>query len=192
MSTTTSDVAPADLRDGEQAYPNYRIDVRWSQFIEPGQEYPLAWTKGLPEGRFWNHTGWDTMEREDRSLMSFRDEVIGEWWPKYVEKKQLQGYANLTVEVKLVRREVWCDGWFSHWTFDTGMSDEQVIASFERYVERILYSGLPENEIGGRLMGAEDYWRWHGCVTGDPQGERTPPPCRCEHCKAQGVVRIGH
>ena len=80
----------------------------------------------------------------------------------------------------LIRREVWCDGWFSHYSFDVGMSDHEVLASFERYVERVLRSDLPEIENGGRLMGAEDRWRWHGCVTPirRPNGPSRPAAAR--------------
>ena len=97
----------------------------------------------------------------------------------------------MTITVKLLGHDVWCPGWFSHWTFDVGMSDRDVLDSFERYVDRILRSDLPEAEKGS-LMGAEDRWRWHGCTDGDPQGERTDAPCRCPACKASGLVRIDH
>jgi len=194
MSTTSDEAVLADLHEGEKVYSIYDIRVRWSEDYPPGAEnrihrpsLPL-----LPEGRFWNGAGWYMMEREERDPESIKDEEARDWWPQYVEKKNLLKPADLTIEVKLVHRDVWCDGWFSHWTFDTGMSDEEVLASFERYVERILYSGRPESEIGGRLMGAEDRGRWHGCASGDPQGEHTSPPCRCELCKVGGIVRIDH
>ncbi len=184
----------ADLRPGEQVYPIYDVRVRWSEAYAPDAEHRMhrVGEPPLPEGRFWNGCGWNVMERELRDPSVFAEEIAREWWPKYVEKKALREPADMTVEVKLLRRDVWCDGWFSHYTYDTGMSDEDVLASFERYVERIMYSGQPESWIGGRLMGAEDRWRWHGCVAGNPQGEQTPPPCRCPQCKAAGLVRIDH
>lgn len=184
----------ADLRPGEQAYPIYDVRVRWSEAYAPDAECRIhrVGDPPLPEGRFWNGTGWNVMEREFRDPTVLAEEITREWWPEYVERKALREPADMTVEVKLLRRDTWCDGWFSHWTFDAGMTNDEVLASFERYVERILYSGRPENEIGGRLMGAEDRWRWHGCTTGDPQGERTEPPCRCEHCRQRGIVRIDH
>ena len=196
MMTTTEQqqkAVLADLRPGEKAYPVYSVSVRWSEAYAPDAERRM-FRPGLPplsEGRFWNSTGWDMMEREDRDPAEIAAEIIREWWPQYAAKK-LREPADLTLEVKLLHRDVWCDGWFSHWTFDTGLSDEDVLASFERYVERILYSGRSENEIGGRLMGAEDRWRWHGCTDGNPQGERTPAPCRCPCCKKDGLVRVDH
>lgn len=96
------------------------------------------------------------------------------------------------VEVCFTARDVWCPGWFSHHTFDVDLSDADVLLSFERYVARIECSGLSESEKGGLLMCAEDRWRWHGCANGDPKSEHTPAPCRCEHCKKAGLIRIDH
>ena len=109
-----------------------------------------------------------------------------------VVRRNVLNPADLSITVKFARCDVWCDGWFSHWTFDVGMSDQGVLASFDRYVERIQRSDLTETEKGSMLMGAEDHWRWHGCITGDPQSERTDAPCRCPCCKKQGRIRIDH
>ena len=96
--------------------------------------------------------------------------------------------------VRYEGRRHWCPGWFEHWTFDIGRSDEEVLLSFSDYVDAV------ERENAGRtiddpgyivLMGAEDRWRWSGTKDGSPD-YRTDPPCRCIHCRAQGVVRIGH
>jgi hypothetical protein len=180
----------ADLRLGEKAYPIYSVKIRWSEAEKPDTPHNMP-SQGLPAGRFWNSTGWDTMKREDCDPEAIKAEIAGDWWPQYAAKKLCEP-ADLTIEVKYVRRDVWCDGWFSHWTFDVGMSDEHVLASFERYVERIRYSGRTENEIDGILMGAKDRWRWHGCVDGNPLGQRTNPPCRCPSCRANGHIRIDH
>jgi hypothetical protein len=86
----------------------------------------------------------------------------------------------------------WCLTWFSHYTFDTGQTDEEVLESFRNFVYRY------ENNIKrtqSSLMGAEDRWRWKGLHY--PDGENaaaieTDPPCRCEFCKRDGIIRIGH
>ena len=91
---------------------------------------------------------------------------------------------------KLIGEETWCCRWFSHYTYNTHLSDDELLASFEAYVERhrVEQLGLYENlevhkeRVGENwtcLMGAEDRWRWKG-------------PCRCEHCTARGVVSIDH
>ena len=178
--------------NGEKAYPIYHIEIRWSEDYPPEAENRITRVglPALPAGRFWNGTGWDRMEREDCDLEAIRAEIITEWWPIYQAKRLAP--ADLTVEVKLALRETWCSGWFSHWTFDVGLSNQAILTSFQKYVDRIVWSERSEDEVGSLLMGAQDSWRWTGCVTGDPQGEKTPPPCRCEGCRKRGIVRIDH
>lgn len=135
----------------------------------------------------WNGTGWHIMEKEDRPVEEIAAEITRDWWPQYAAKRLQPDDMTLTVELR--ERDTWCSGWFSHWTFDTGLSDTEVLSSFQDYVDRIQFSDRSESEIGGLLMGAQDYWRL--CAHG-PDGEQTPPPCRCKHCKAQGIVRIDH
>jgi hypothetical protein len=101
--------------------------------------------------------------------------------------------SEVDVEVEFDRFEEWCCHWFNHYTWDRGLSDAEVLASFERYVWRMerlnqqnphfTESGYQYDEVC--LMGAEDRWRWRAADDGDP-------PCRCEHCVEQGVVRINH
>jgi hypothetical protein len=200
MKTTTEyqEAVLADLRAGEKAYPIYVVRVRWSEATRPGCEDRThrAGAPPLPEGRCWNSTGWDRMEKEDRdtkAMEAMEAELLREWWPKYlVTKKDIREPADVSIVVTLSHRDVWCDSWFSHWTFDVGMSDVEVLDSFQRYVWRVQDSNLSETLKGGMLMGAEDHWRWHGCADGNPQGERTPAPCRCPQCKKNGMVRIDH
>jgi hypothetical protein len=173
---------------GERAYPIYQINVRWSEDYPPDAEKRLPQV-GLPAGRFWNGTGQHRMEREDCDPEAVRAEIIAEWWPEYAKKRLAP--ADLSVEVKLIQREVWCSGWFFHWTWDVGLSDPEVLVSFERYVSRIQRSDRSETEIGSLLMGAQDRWRWTGRASGLPS-EPTLPPCRCEGCKKLGIVRIVH
>ena len=182
----------ADLLPGENLYPIYRVNVRWPESYPPGAEQRIVRPNlpPLPAGRFWNSTGWYTMERVERPVEALVEQIVTEWWPRYC--KRLLEPGEPCWEVYLVARDVWCSGWFSHHTFDVGLSDDDVLLSFERYVTRIEHSTLSESERGGLLMSAEDRWRWHGCVNGDPRGERTPAPCRCEHCKKAGLIRIDH
>ena len=156
---TLDETVLADLREGERAFPIYQINIFWSESYPPGAEDRIHRSDRLPlpDGRFWNNTGWDKMYPEDRDPEEIKAELLRDWWPKYVEEKKLLEPANLSVTVTLKRRDVWCEGWFSHWTFDVGMSDQDVIASFERYVERVQRSNLTETEKGSMLMGAEDH-----------------------------------
>jgi hypothetical protein len=161
-------------------YPIYHVKVRWSERYPPETAAHNMRASELPAGRFWNGSSWDTMEREETDVV---ERLLRDWWPEY--SKKLLEPADLTLIVELRCRDTWCSGWFSHWTFDTGQSDQEVLDSFREYVDRIQYSDRPEDEIGSLLMGAEDEWRWHG-------GERTEAPCRCPVCKERGVVRIDH
>lgn len=182
----------ADLREGEKAYPIYNITVRWSAADKPDDKHdlPSCYYEGLPAGRHWDSTSWHQMEREELPTEELAARLQRDWWPTYAATKFLEP-ADLTITVVLHNHDVWCSGWFSHHTFDVGMDDAAVLDSFGRYVDRILFSE-PEDRIGGILMGANDHWRWHGCVDGNPQGIHTPPPCRCPSCKKKGLIRIDH
>jgi hypothetical protein len=185
----------ADLKVGEQAFPIYYICTRWSESVGDSTNLPPHRTAGLPIGRCFNSTGWSTMFREVRDLEEIEAECLRDWWPKYVMKHP--DAVDVDILVRFVRWEVWCESWFSHWSFDVGMDDAAVLASFGRYVDRVecaieceRYDGIEHPAYS--LMGAEDRWRWHGCVGGDPKGEHTDPPCRCAHCKKNGLIRIDH
>jgi hypothetical protein len=187
-----------DLLPGEKCYPIYYVDVRWSEDVDEKYGPPEPWqTAGLPLGRIWNSTGWDTMFREVRDFADIEAETLREWWPTFATK--MPNPSDPDILVKFVRWEVWCPSWFSHWTFDVGMSDADVLGSFIRYVDRTEMANRREGHMADGywhdpycLMGAEDRWRWHGCVDGNPQGERTEPPCRCPACKKRGIVRVDH
>jgi hypothetical protein len=114
------------------------------------------------------------------------------WWPDQRDKYPEASEPDILVT--FVRWDTWCEGWFSHWTFDCGQSDEEVLASFRAYVDRVeriqereRWDGI---EYRSRcLMGAEDRWRWRA----SPEcGIESPPPCRCDDCKKFGLVRIDH
>jgi hypothetical protein len=128
-----------------------------------------------------------------------------EWWTKLLEKQKEKADlhpSDVELTVTFLRYETWCLTWFSHYTFDDGRSDVDFIRSFEKFVGRMECLNERARYKHGRdtdaycLMGAEDRFRWTarakgtgivGC--GETTGE---PPCRCEGCKAAGVVRIDH
>ena len=116
----------ADLREGEQAYPIYRIDARWTQAITNERDLPFRFTEGLPPGRLRNCTGWDWMDGEVRPIADILDEKRRIWWPGYLADGKVPNAADLVLNVTLHGHDVWCSGWFNHWTFDVGMSDADV------------------------------------------------------------------
>lgn len=182
--------------EGEQAYPIYYIAVKWTQDIMPDYDTSDWQTKELPKGRMFNSTSFHRMYKEEQDIEALKYEIEHEWLPKHFDAKSVEKYSlphlpiinpqPHEISVKFLRYETWCLEWFCHWTFDDGRSDEEYLASFERFVRRM--EQLPEGEYC--LMGAEDRWRWRG-TTDDGRGE-TKPPCRCAGCKEAGVVRINH
>jgi hypothetical protein len=186
--------------DGERAYPIYLFSVRWSQDGKWNPEYPNE-HKGLTEGRIWNSTAFYKMYKIERSQKQL-NKFIKKWWDEYLKTKEntekfpIKNPGNVELKAKFRGYETWLLTWFQHETFDIGQSNEEALKSFEKFVERkeILNekSQWEKNEDAYCLMGAEDRWRWHGA---EPDGERetrSAPPCRCKHCKKQGLIRIGH
>lgn len=171
-------------------YPIYSIGAKWLQDgVDDlrGRWYPFP----PPEGRMWNSTSFHRMYKDDPGEESVRKWALEEWWPGYDEEKHPNA-SDLTITITR-SEETWCLEWFQHKTFDAGQTDSEALASFERYVRRYEFiQDIQPGEIpdGYRcLMGAEDRWRWSGGPTAQDKSE---PPCRCEHCKKQGVIRIGH
>jgi len=193
-----------DLLKGEIAYPIIKVRSRWSQDMTVEDQemgLGLGWTKDLPEGRKWNGTEWFEMAKEPRRPGAIVNEVNGVWWAKQLASEKYAGknIGDLRVTATFLRWEVWSCTWFSHWTWDVGLSDSDVRESFRRYVNRTERANQDEGEMiagvwQGKycLMGAEDTYRWHGTADGSPTGERTEAPCRCEHCARRGVVTINH
>lgn len=168
--------------EDEQAYPIWSITINWSQDGKHDPEYPKRY-KDLPEGRIPNGTQYYKMyKEEDADVMKDAKES----WEKLKAKEDVINPSEPTYNVKLVRHETWCLTWFQHWTFDTGQTDAEALESFDRFVSRM------QNEPECCLMGAEDRWRWTGNGDDGDNHVDTPPPCRCKHCKEQGVIRIGH
>jgi len=187
-----------DLLEGEKVYPLYSVRAKWPIDIDYDvSDYGDPWFAGLPRGQIWNSAGWTEMPKQPRPLPEIIEETTKTWWPKYKYKGVSRGEPVIVAE--FVRWEVWSITWFSHWTHDIGFDDQQVLRSFDRFVDRMkelnrregsLVDGLgPEPYC---LMGAEDRFRWYGRTTGHPNDEQTDPPCRCPACKKRGVVTVGH
>ena len=189
----------------ERSFPIYRISVEWVENGERAGSDPDSWrVRDIPDGRVRNHTGFDVMRRE-------RDDEgeparTAEWFATYRTKKEGVGaWSDVKLESKFIGEETWVLSWFWHSRIDIGESDQEVLASFRRYVERRRqqnaeaydkWDGVGYFTEPYCLMGAEDEWRWisRGEGTGIiGTGQTTgPAPCRCEGCRVNGVVRIDH
>jgi len=183
--------------DGEQTYPIYSTIIKWTEDIPPDSRKQADWqVKDLPEGRRHDSTQLRRMYKEDQDIETLKNEIETGYVPKVFDMRKPEKVDKShspiinpelkEVSVKFERYETWCLEWFCHWTFDDGKTDEEYLASFERFVRRM--EQLPEGEYC--LMGAEDRWRWSG--TTDDGKDKTQPPCRCAGCQNQNKVRINH
>jgi hypothetical protein len=143
----------------EKRYPIYLFEASWDQDDYAG-----------------NGTSEKKMFKEDLGLEATNKFALTTWWPGLALADRPSGPiykknpVNVEVKVTYLGEETWCMGWFSHYTLNTHLSDDELRLSFHEYVDR------HRNE---ELMGAENAWRWKG-------------PCRCEHCQERGFVRIDH
>jgi hypothetical protein len=185
--------------EDEVSFPIFSVSAKWLQDEtdpETRVKYP-NWYVDVPEGKKSNGTGYDVMKNGPVTL----DQIIHEtnqWWLKYSQEKQFPNVQDLKLDVRYKKHEVWYCTWFCHTTFDLGQTDEQILKSFENYIDRteLLNEKLREEQNivyrdqtpkGGEcLMGAEDRWRWRG------ENDNSNPPCRCAGCKKWGVIRINH
>lgn len=187
-------------------YPIYTVSAKWSQDGDQDPKYP-KWYEGLPEGRIWNSTSFTKMFKEELTEEELK-EFAEKWWGMFLahnenhDRNPVKNVEGLQLTYKLKEFEEWNLTWFQHETFDEGQSDAEVLQSFSDYVDRVqrknqeIEWNYPEEEWykqGYRtLMGAEDRWRWHGAEPNGEPGDHSPAPCRCKHCKEQGVIRIAH
>jgi hypothetical protein len=176
-------------------YPKYHVKYKWTDACKCGDA--CTSTDGHCNG-----TTADRMYKTDIGEDAVRAEAVAniERWSAN-EPGKFPPLDQITITITRLPDAAWCLKWFSHWTFDTGADDAEVLASFTRYVmatqkynaaNMIEYTGSD----GGRryiepmcLMGAEDRWRWKAYIEKDVQGE---PPCRCEGCKKAGIISICH
>ncbi|MCK9544878.1 MAG: hypothetical protein M0R03_22925 [Novosphingobium sp.] len=182
----------------EKTYPIYRFTARWSEISKDKsyEEYP-NWKKGLPKDRIWNSTSWTKMYKEEQDLKELEGWMM-QWWDEYLTKKDNEDKAMklLYLKVEFFQNETWHLTWFQHETFDEGQTDEEALQSFERFVRRKELLNEKKQWEEGKdeycLMGAEDRWRWHGAEPNGQPDDHSPAPCRCKHCKEQGMIRIAH
>lgn len=172
-------------------YPIYNFNAKWSQSGKQDPKYPNQY-KDLKEGRIWNSTGFSKMFREEQTQEQL-DIFINEWWSKYLKvKDNIFDIEDLKLEAKYKEHETFVCTWFAHETFDDGQTDEEFLEEFEKFVRRYEYQQDDfESHINDKnyhcLMGAEDRWRW---TSGNDDYKGIP--CRCNHCKEAGMLRISH
>jgi hypothetical protein len=187
----------------DKKYPIYDITIQWIEDdVDNHREKFESTAKqsvDLPPGRIYNSIAKYRMFREKQEI----DDIIAEekqfWqnWDKIKDKNP----ELVKITVNFILEESWCPSWFSHWTFDDGQEDADILASFNHYVSRMeaynekhgrqeSYGWVDAIRVGSVcLMGAEDRWRWRGI---DDNENDTEAPCRCSGCKKNKVIRIVH
>jgi hypothetical protein len=191
-----------NLIQGEKTFPIYRVDVSWVEDGEHDDKYGGNHL-GLPKGRIWNSLCGKNIIKKEEMTQKEMNLYAYEYWKNYKDRKLKDKNPELArLNMSYVEHEVWCLTWFQHETFDLGQTDEEVLESFRKFVyrkqEQNYKNGHQENDrVNGNnkpfhcLMGAEDRWRWKGAQEGNADSP-SDPPCRCKHCKEQGMIRIGH
>ena len=178
----------------EKKYAIYNISAKWTHdFV-------------LPEfSKNGDGTSFNIMLKEDPGISGANQKAMN-WWEKRIKEPHRNYPKNevfptmeeanvqlLELRAKFVRKETWCGTWFSHYTFNIHLSDDELLVSFASFIDRMMpfeknleqwHSPNLDKETKAKLetyclMGAQDNWRWKG-------------PCRCKDCIAQGVVRIDH
>lgn len=180
------------MEDKSIKYPIYSIVV---EYIQNGEHSKYEDAEGLPAGRVRRNMHFNKMFKKDQTQEQL-DAFTKDWWNRYASSD-----ANNDLDIELIKittkykeHESWSLTWFAHETFDIGQSDEEVLQSFEKFVSRKTtlndISQFKEGKDVYCLMGAEDRWRWS--ARGGEGVNQDIPPCRCVHCKSNGMIRIVH
>ncbi len=170
-------------------FPIYHIATRWLQHCEPDKEYVKWQTNDAPSDMFFNSTSfYKAFKKEPND--SELDKIARKSWENLKKKYKAE---SPVIIIHFIENETWWITWFQHETFDIGQSNEEVLASFRRYIHRKKVENCKKyNDSSYGLMGAEDEWRWHGAEPDGKPEDNSKPPCRCKHCKEQGLIRIAH
>ncbi len=185
-------------KDGEKTFPIYSMSAMWIEDGKHEDTYEHN-RKGLPEGRIRNSIIIQNLGFKEDPSNDELNKWGTDWWEEYKEKNLDKNPSDTITIIKLVEREVWWLTWFQHVTFDLGQSDQEVLQSFGRFVDRKEQINRREGKMVDGfwqepycLMGAEDRYRWSGAEPDGDNNSCSDPPCRCKYCKEQGVIRIGH
>lgn len=124
---------------------------------------------------YYNRTDFCKMYKEDPGIAVIRQKAI-EWWENLITHKEYKDKDCQLVRLNcfFVEKESWCLNWFNHYTYNTHLSDNDLLLSFESFIER-----KRRNDKKYVLMGADELWRWRG-------------PCHCDKCRKRGITFIDH
>lgn len=173
--------------NGYKAYPIYLFVVRWTELDASGNRI--------------NNSTSDRVMYNRAQLNEYVWNDANQWWV-IVKNSRIDKKPELVhLKMEFICYDTWNTTWFSSESFNTHLSDSEVLASFEDYVQRhendhwdILHGNSYDKTLVS-LMGADDRWRWRAGANPDGSRDETdsiPAPCRCVHCTKLGKVRITH
>jgi len=193
-----SDILIQDNIPEERRYWIYSMRVDFEHLHHDGSHEHC---RRAPDG--WCINGFSFKRLASKHEIKAPLSILREWCRRAIGKSaKYRKVRKVVMKAELIMRAEWWLSWFQHETFDVGQTNEDALSSFRHYVWWAEGQGkrYVRGEDGNllydlpvvQLMGAEDDWRWCGS---EPDGEndaRSDPPCRCKHCKRQGLIRIGH
>lgn len=180
-----------------------KMDSKWRLY--PIYSFNIKFKYKETDKDDWIDNGINTkiMYKEPRSIDEL-ERTVSDFIMK-MEQKYYKVHPVVDYSYKLSKYETWCLRWFSHYTFDVGQTDDEVLQSFEDYVCRyedmqgIFTDKALKNPNYECLMGAEDRWRWcshdrneYGEIIDLYSKPHYGVPCRCESCTKAGIISIDH
>lgn len=180
-----------------------KMDSKWRLY--PIYSFNIKFKCKKTVDNDWIDNGFNTkvMYKEPQSIDEL-ERTISNYIMK-MESKYYEVHPVIDYSYKLDKYETWCLTWFSHYTFDVGQTDDEVLQSFEDYVRRyedmqgIYTDEVLKNSSYECLMGAEDRWRWcsrdrdeFGKIIDYDSEPHYEVPCRCSVCTKAGIISIDH
>lgn len=153
----------------ERKYPIYRFSAVWDQ------------------ADFENNSTSCSRMFEDKLSEEELNSKLEKFKHGIIEKHPDAVFKNCKHEY--IEDETWVIQWFNHFTLNKFENDDEVIESFEHFVDRKIELNLQNGHYKGDmnfnskepyycLMGAEDKYRWE--------------VCHCEHCQKGDWTIINH
>lgn len=120
-----------------KTFPIYTFVFTWEEDGKHDLTLPsTSWIQeGLLEGRVRNSHELKTMEKEELTSQEIELKTSSHWKEYKDKHPDSSNWSNLKINTKFYR-ETWVLTWFTHQTFEQGLSDEEVLKSFEEYVRR--------------------------------------------------------
>lgn len=147
--------------------------------------FHLSWDQEDLDYR--NGASWTRMYKVEPLEFELKNKLCSQL--KMHQAKYKVKFTNIKMIYKRKEKDTWNLTWFSHETYNKFDNDDDILKSFEEFVNRKrgenIKNGHSANDINDNsdepyycLMGAEDRWRWE--------------ICKCDICKNSDRIIINH